>query len=354
MQINSGFPSRPGYGTRGQNVVLFANYFELLPDPKLPIHRYDIVVKPTPETKRKLWQVVSLLLQQQPFAEDRKSIVTDYGKFLIAPKKLNYRGQEITILYKNEGEDTPAPSATVYKVSLLQPSTFEMGTLIDYISSTKASTEVERADYLQLLNIWLGHHAKWTPDLVSIGGSKAVSLSRQTPTWDLGAGLIAWRGFFSSVRVAASRILVNVNVSHRVFWEPGRLDVVYDKYSQSVRSKIDQQGALRGIRVRTTHLPERKNKKGDVIPKIKTLWAFAQLRDGKNPKKPLANPPKVSKIAGGPKDVQFFLNSKPDAPKGKENVPKTQPKKPESSGSGGKYISVFDYFRQSESIVLLL
>ena len=346
LAVGTTFPSRPGYGTRGKSVLVYANMLELMIPPKLTVFRHAMEIKPDPGSKRKVWRIIALLLQQPPFSQYRSSIVTDYAKYLISSKQLGQGEKDFEVPFINEGEDDPAPGAPSYKVKLLKADAYVMSDLIDMISSTSVSNDTDtRTSILQMLNIWLGHHAKSTPGLVSVGGSKTVSLSPSTPTRDLGAGLIGWRGFFSSIRVAAARILVNINVNHRVLWEPIRLDLLYGKFSQSVRDKISQQGALRGIRVRTTHLPEKKNKSGEVIPKIKSIWSFTSRKDGKNPKKPFAHPPNIKGMgfAAGPKDVEFFLDDSPQAPKGKENV-----KQAGKAQSGGRYISVYDYFEISQ------
>src|SRR5690606_38301772 len=56
------YPVRPGYGTRGDPVVLWANYVQMTPLPTLCLYRYSVSVTP-PAIGRKLTQVVRLLLE---------------------------------------------------------------------------------------------------------------------------------------------------------------------------------------------------------------------------------------------------------------------------------------------------
>ncbi len=53
---------RSGYGTRGQKVVLWTNYFEFLPAPNLVLYPYHVNMSPA-AIDRKLTQIVRLLLE---------------------------------------------------------------------------------------------------------------------------------------------------------------------------------------------------------------------------------------------------------------------------------------------------
>ena len=81
LNVNSHFPKRPGYGTQGKEIILYANYFELKPPADLPLYRYSLTHLPDMEGKelagKKGRWVVSLLLQLH-FADSLDHIVTDY------------------------------------------------------------------------------------------------------------------------------------------------------------------------------------------------------------------------------------------------------------------------------------
>lgn len=72
------------------------------------------------------------------------------------------------------------------------------------------------------MNIFLKHYAKSTNNLATLGTSKTFSIGSGESV-DLGHGLKAIRGFFTSVRAATNRILVNINVSHGAFYQDGEL-----------------------------------------------------------------------------------------------------------------------------------
>ena len=81
LKLNSSFPGRPGYGTQGKKITLYANYFELKPPEDLLLYRYSVAHLPNIEGtslvgKKGRW-VVKLLLQLH-FADSLANIVTDY------------------------------------------------------------------------------------------------------------------------------------------------------------------------------------------------------------------------------------------------------------------------------------
>jgi hypothetical protein len=81
LKLNSSFPQRPGYGTQGKKITLYANYFELKPPEDLLLYRYSVAHLPNIEgasiTGKKGRWVVKLLLQLH-FADSLANIITDY------------------------------------------------------------------------------------------------------------------------------------------------------------------------------------------------------------------------------------------------------------------------------------
>src|SRR6266536_2841590 len=74
-------PQRPGYGTRGKEVMLWANYFELVAGGDLLLFRYSIEIMPDEAGRRptgkRARRIVELLLEEH-FSAYRNSIATDY------------------------------------------------------------------------------------------------------------------------------------------------------------------------------------------------------------------------------------------------------------------------------------
>ncbi|KAF2491439.1 putative RNA interference and gene silencing protein [Lophium mytilinum] len=357
LTMTEGFPHRPGYGTRGTPVTLWANYVEMVPPPELTLYRYDMAVSPSAAGK-KLTQIVRLLLETETMAQFRSDVITDFKSTLLSRRKLASDDFIVRVRYRVEDHDEPREGATQYQVRVQYTTALSTAQLVNYLESTDISERLHDVQPLvQALNIFLNHYAKSTGNLATIGASKTFSLGPSAAKWDLGAGLTALRGFFSSVRLATCRILVNVNVSHGAFYDAIPLEQLITKYGAAHNnSKGKLAKFLEKVRIRTTHLPEKKNKAGQVIHRMKTIFGLANRNDGHG----LPHPPRVREYGAGPKDVEFWLDSPAQSSSSSTAAKgdgKKKGKKGAASGapqpaSGGRYISVYDFFLQTYNIAI--
>lgn len=365
-------PARPGYGTEGTAITVFANYVQLVPKSDLTLYSYDISQISPEVTGKKSAQVIRLMINEATeLANYRNDIVTDFRSTLISRKKIDMEGSEMTIgvVYRNEGEDDPKENATQFKVIVKYTKTLSVGDLLSYLTSTNPSVPgpyENKLDMVQGLNIFLKHYAKSTNNLATIGASKTFSMSGSADKMDLGRGLDAVRGFFTSVRAATNRILVNVNVSHGAFYQEGqltRLMVAFGlRYDDRGMRSLEK--FLKRVRVRTTHLKVKTNKKGEEVHRVKPIMGLAKKSDGRQ----LAHPPKVAQLGAGPKGVEFWLEDRTAAEPPSSAVPGAEPSKkkgkgkggkgkgaaapgPQAAGSGaGRYVSVHDHFKNTYGI----
>ena len=350
LRLDANFPHRPGYGTKGKKVVLWANYFEMIPGPNLLLYRYNVDVQPA-ATGKKLSQIIKLLLQLPEYHDFRDDIVTDFKSTLVSRGRLDPDTAQVAVTYRAEGEDEPRDNAQTYRLRVGQTGTLTVSELTDHLTSTNVTTAyADKLPVLQALNIFLGHYAKSTPMIATAGSSKSFSLDPKSPKWSLGAGLSALRGFFSSVRVATCRILVNVNVSHGAFYNAVPLDRLIMEYRAVNNEKL--QSFLKRVRVEVTHLGEKRNRAGEIIPRVKTIFGLANTGDGRG----LERPPRVPSFGAGPNGVQFFLKDSSGAPSSSSTgqAAETSVSKKKGKGKkgpaqsdpqGGKYISVFAFFQ---------
>ncbi|EDN03752.1 predicted protein [Histoplasma mississippiense (nom. inval.)] len=343
-KLTKGFPSRPGYGTRGAKVELTANYVELLPPSSMILYRYDIQISPE-AFGRKRSRVMQLLLQSAELAPHQGNLATDFRSTLVSKTRFSSDETIIEVHYRSEGEDEPAARATTYKVRVLYTKSLSISELTNYLNSTDFGQScVGKQELTQALNIFLNHYAKSADNLATIGSTKSFSLHQNAARGDLGSGLEVIRGFFSSVRIATCRILVNINVSHGAFYHAGPLPALMSSYG--VRNTVALEKFLKLVRVQTTHLPEKRNRANEVIPRVKTIFGLARMDDGLG----MAHPPCVRQHGAGAKDVEFWLDgeaSSPGAPKAEakggakgkgKGKGKAQPESPAASGSG-RYIT---------------
>ncbi|KAF7505467.1 hypothetical protein GJ744_000714 [Endocarpon pusillum] len=358
LQLGARFPGRPGYGTRGQKVILWTNYFEMIPNPDLLLYRYSVAVQPD-ATGKKLSQIIRLLLQLPEYADFEHDIVTDFKSNLVSCRRLSPDTVDSVVQYRAEGEDEPRANAQTYRLRVKETGILTVSELTDYLTSTNVNTTyADKLPVLQALNIFLAHYAKVSPTLATIGSSKSFDLN--TPKWDLGAGVSALRGFFSSVRVATCRILVNVNVSHGTFYDPLPLDQLIQNYGSAHQyNLVKLQSFLKGLRVKVVHLKEKKNKAGESIPRVKTIFGLAAKGDGQR----LPHPPQFVNLlfGAGPQDVAFFNDSTaaPSSASTGQAAATTGSKKKGKGARGGaashgpgqdiaqagRYISVYEFFK---------
>jgi eukaryotic translation initiation factor 2C len=334
LSFMNNFPTRPAYGTQGKPVVLWANYFVLNPSNNLVLHRYHVSV--TPEAKgRKLKRVFELLLQEATLTGS----VTDYKSLLICRNKIE--DMEIDVAYRSEFEDDPQPNTRPYRVKIQNTGQLDVSELLEHIGSTQANTNFRPERQLQIvqaLNVLLAHYPQSSPTMTTIASNKHFSFGVRHVEFDLGAGLSALRGYFRSVRLGTARMLVNVNVSHAVFYKPGPLVDLINAFANAYGRNVYQlEKFLKKVRVETTHLPVKKNKAGERIPRVKTIFALATTNDGFS----LPHPPQIGKFAASPKEVKFWLDSPDQTPKSRAKKAKDSTKSPTG------YISVYDFFKTS-------
>lgn len=349
LKLHVDRPVRPGYGTKGTPVMLTANYVELLPKSGLVLYKYDIQINQ--EVKgRKLNRILQLLLESAELAPYRDTVATDFRSTLISKQKFEQDEQTIEIVYRSEGEDEPTERATTYRIHLRLIKALSIDQLTDYLNSTNiGATIVDKSEFTQALNIFLNHYAKSANNLATIGSTKTFSIGQGSYNADLGRGLSVIRGFFSSVRTATCRILVNVNISHGAFYHDGPLPRLMDIYG--TRNLVALEKFLKLVRVETTHLPVKKNRAGVVIPRIKTIGGLARKDDGHE----LKNRPRVKTYGAGAKDVEFWLEgpTQSSASKGKGKAGKGgKAQGPAPTSGAGRYTSVYNFFKESELTTL--
>jgi eukaryotic translation initiation factor 2C len=352
LKLSESNPWRPGFGTRGAPVDLTANYVELLPPPNIVLHRYGVDVSPE-AAGRKQQRILQLLLESEEMASHRGNLATDFKSTLISKNQLKDKNGIFEITYRSDGEDEPATGAQVYRVKVQWSGTFSFGNLVELMNSTSLGgdqTGPNKHEYTQALNIFLNHYVKSANNLATIGSSKSFSLASNALRGDLGSGLEVMRGFFSSVRLATSRILVNINVSHGAFYRAGTLPALMNSFGS--QNTIALERFLKLVRVQTNHLKEKRNKANQVIPRVKTIFGLARKDDGHGSQ----HPPRVKQHGAGAKDVEFWLDASPaGAPKAEAASSTNQKGKgaaqsKNSAGGSGKYISVFDFFKTSMSL----
>lgn len=322
---------------------MYANYFRVNVAPKLDITRYNVEVMPEAKGK-KLNRIFQLLLEKPEFSQ----CVSDGKSIVVSLQPLNIQQEQtFAITYLAEGQDEPLNNAVTYTVRVVTPTSLDVAGFVNYLGATNTGPKFpQQSETIQALNILFGHHPQANDGVVSIGQNRHFLTDRSQQNVRnvqiLGGGLESLRGYFQSVRPATGGLLLNVNVTHGVFLEPIRLDQIMPRLGTG--NRITLQKKLKLVRVNVTHLPVKKNKANQNIPRVKTIFGLAHLQDGRGD----AHPPQVKEFGAGPKDVKFWIAALP-APAGKKAG-----KAPQKSDGlpTNAYITVFDYFRKSRNSYL--
>lgn len=274
-------PIRPAYGTAGRAIVLYTNYFELKGiSPKTDLYRYSLAFQPDDKIpKARKRRLVEILLQTAPF--EGLPVASDWAQILVSPKKIPIEGGRASYSiewYPADGGPLPAagPDETdrvkdarkrsTYKALVVELGTVSLGELLDDVS-TPTSNYSLKLETIQALNVLMTHGPSSESNIATAGGNKFYPFGNhpQLQCADLGSGLQALRGYFTSVRTSVNRLLVNVNVATGAFYKAGPLlDVMRDFTGGQSPSSDAQHRKLtafvRLLKFETNYMPDRDNK----------------------------------------------------------------------------------------------
>lgn len=287
-------PLRPAYGTRGEQAEVRANYFELNLKPGLTLFKYDIKV--APEVKGlKLRRVVKLLLERTTLLQWR--IFTDFKQTLVSRDDI--LDQTINVAYFPETENEPGLEPSICHVEIKRTDTLVVRQFLNALSNPRESY-AQKEPMLHALNIMLHHFPNSSGD-IAVAGTGVFPLSGEiSVAQELGGGLQALRGFFSSVRPATGRVLANINIAWKAFYKPGSLHDWYFHNPTRFGHTMAAQALgkfLEGIRM--------KRSNGRSVPK--PIYGLATTNDGNRTK--CLHPPQVPRLAANSQNVKFWLES---------------------------------------------
>lgn len=292
--LDMNLPARPGYGTAGKAIVLYTNYFELKGiSPDTTLFRYSIAFAPDnnlPKGRKR--RLVEILLKTKPFAG--LPIASDWSQLLVTPKEIPLQGKRAE--YKLEwfpadGEPFPAPSPNesdqlkearkknTHRALVEAIGTVSVKDLLKDLSQPTSNYPL-KSETIQALNVLMAHGPSSDQKIATAAGNKFYPFGNhpQVQVADLGFGLQALRGYFSSVRTSVNRILVNVNVATGAFYKPGPLLAAMKEVTGGPPPSNDMQhrklaAFFRKLRIETNYIPEKsakgKAKTGDKKPATK-------------------------------------------------------------------------------------
>ena len=365
-------PHRPDYGTLGQQVEILANYFKLGMKENLVLYCYDIrvtaVVKdkgeklPDPKGE-KLKQIIRLMYEANEFSHRKRHTATDFQQRLVSMHLLPKAIQNFDVKYFHEADDSAQDNAQTYHLQISPSQVFpklSVSDLMAFLGDTMEPSQYPANLFMvQALNTLIRHHTIYSLTTSMIGGKGAFP--RLTPTSDLSGGLEALRGYFSSVRLASLRPLINVNLTHGSFYKAIPLHRLMENYGAQDYGSLER--FVKGLKVLTKY---KKDGQGRTIPTTRTISGFANKSDGSGQ----FPPPIIDEYAGSPFQVWFPLKANEIAKLISDKFAKICAKgegKADASSNGSKqrellrqlkkkrpnYITVCEYFGESMFIASL-
>ena len=287
-------PYRPDYGTSGTLVEIQANYFEMKINDNLILHAYEIKIaerrdtegKPFADPKgSKLKQIIKIMLDSTSFKDNKENVVfTDFQRRLISLNELPEKMRNQTVEYFHEADGAARDNPQVYNLHLVPASDFpalKISDLMEFLKSTATIAHYPaRETMIQALNILTAHHTISSPKITIIGAKRAFPHDKHyldQNRRDLGKGIEALRGYFSSVRLASYRPLVNVNISHGAFYKGVRLTELMEdcglRDDPDLNDYAGLESFIKGLKVRTNHA---KDKQGNRVTMTRTISGFAR------------------------------------------------------------------------------
>lgn len=210
---------RPGYGQEGTHVALFANYFRV--NASKDLYLYAVEMEPEVKIRDHRKMVYTELFKQLGEAM-RKAITTDYSKQIVASCILGPLKDSYSIEY------TPSHNTAVgkrsIKLTLKLSSTISVSMLHRYLSGDDDTYNESQA--IQALNIILARVPSSSENCVCKGSKFFPRDQTDLETFKILSyipGVVAVKGYYSSVRTSTSRLLCNINICTSAFYEPAAL-----------------------------------------------------------------------------------------------------------------------------------
>ncbi|KAK7408739.1 hypothetical protein QQX98_009096 [Neonectria punicea] len=365
------FPSRPAYGSRGTEVVLWANYFRVVT--KLGVlYKYTMDVTQTvteekepakpkgkgkpkgppkpegsakPQSKevkgRKLYFVIREALSELSKKDKSLVLATEFKSQLVSLQKVDFESNPLQLTLPSQGN--PEKLET-FQVTFHGPTETRVDDMMKYLTSSTPDVGDHALprypDVVDAFNVLFGYGPRSKVDEISaVGSSRFFSFKNggiSTPLYADGRTLQAARGFFQSVRLGTGRLLLNVNVTHGIFRLSGKVDEIFENLGVRAVPKTNRPG-MKNLRLISKFLPKSRVwvnmtvANGKQVRRQKAIHSLAtasEVRRSKSQNLPRFDP-NCEFI--GPRSVQFWM---------------------EVEGQEGRWISVFDYYQEKYKVTL--
>lgn len=284
--------------------MLRTNFFNItLKNSNQILYRYQVDIEPDAGlSRKKIHRYVEMFLAHELFA--KKTAASDYGKTIYTNSKLDL-GPTDRATFKivlHDRYESPFPAATgnedpgrlaarkrrerTLKIQLI--TSYAVAELFKYVSNSSGSGAYgPKEDVRQALKIVFSRAPNLENNISSMGQNRyfpfthAFGNHANVESKDLGAGLVALRGYYSSVRLGAQRVMLNLNVASAAFYEPGPLHILITKFvgqkdPSNRRVLQDLSAFIKGLKVLTKYTTETVASGKTVnVQKVKSVFGLA-------------------------------------------------------------------------------
>lgn len=315
-------PLRPGYGDKGTPITVLANYLEVSMTDAQQLFTYEASLDKRLHTKRQRYQFMESALKYVPELSDLgHGLATDYASLVVTSAKVALGPSEAKT-FAIEYYDTEFPECRVFakdklfKLTLSLVGTMSSSDLSRYIMSGPAdsidSVDSGSADMkaVRTLNVVMASHPNKDPGVYQGGQNKFFRYPSDRDTfnnYDLLGGLVAVRGYYSSIRFSTSRTLLNINAQCSPFYKPISVRELMQVFQRMVPDNWQAlEHFLEGLRVKTTYA---KASDGTPIRKVKTVSGLShKMEQDPLSKKPRGN---AETNCGNAIDIRFKRIGRP-------------------------------------------
>lgn len=330
---------RPGYGLRGTNIVVRANFFEAV------FHgaqwfSHHAKIEPEADNARARKEVFVEFMGQRPLRD--ANAATDSAQEVVTTKNMVGK-YEVTV------DSNLKPKKFLVILTLNANGAQKPGDLVNALDDTSRRVQPTQEDMtLRMMNILMGTHPFQDPGATTIrgaGGNKSFWTDERRRAADPQGGIECIRGFSSSARICDNRIFINLGVNHSSFFHQGPLANIFNLFYQMKGPDLPLLNRyINRLRVDVTHLKKRMVC-GVLINRQRSIWGLADSsRDGYDAKlkKRIDNPPRFTnkdKFGATPDEVSFFK-----CDRNAQGISLTT----------GKYVTVTQFFKEGMYIILLI
>lgn len=249
---------------------------------------YEVVIDDRLGNSRKCQLFMKSALRQLPELRALGSgVATDYASFIVASAKIDL-GPSDHKTFTLEYYDTEIPEGRVkaphgkafkLQMSLIRPLSYsDVSSFMGPDATSSNGSDTADTEAVRALNVIMASHPNKDPNVYQAGQNKFFRYPSHDAfsNYDLGGGLIAVRGYYSSVRFSTSRILLNLNSQCTPFYKSENARELVQEFQKSAPGGWPAlESFLWMLRVKTSYT---KAPDGTPIPKVRSVVGISLKR----------------------------------------------------------------------------